>query len=245
MLIHRRLLGAHVVDALTVWVGEIEAWPVGSHRWGHYAERTPTGPAVCRTENVSPCHAGIAGLVAGILAEAAADAVGEPVTAFKDKINFKRPGGAGFSPHQDQRAYPGVQRVLSLLVAVDPCTPSSGCVWIADGVDRLLPTDERGVVAPEAAGALRWEAADLEPGDALCIDGLLPHHSGANRSSRQRRVLVASYAPAAEGYSREDYYARRDALMAAAPDGDHRISTIGDFDGVTVGPVAGAACRHG
>jgi len=100
-------------------------------------------------------------------------------------------------------------------------------------------------VAPEAAGALRWEAADLEPGDALCIDGLLPHHSGANRSSRQRRVLVASYAPAAEGYSREDYYARRDALMAAAPDGDHRISTIGDFDGVTVGPVGGVACCHG
>jgi hypothetical protein len=245
VLIRRGLLGAHAVDELTVWAGEIEAWPVGSHRWGHYAERTPTGPAVCRTENVSPCHAGIAGLVTGILADAAADAIGEPVTAFKDKINFKRPGGAGFSPHQDQRAYPGVQRVLSLLVAVDPCTPSSGCVWIADGVDRLLPADERGVVTPEAAAALYWEAANLEPGDALCIDGLLPHHSGANGSTRPRRVLVASYAPTAEGYSREDYYARRHALMVAAPVGDHRISATGDFDGVTVGPMAGTACRHG
>ena len=231
MLIHRRLLGSDAVDALRMWAAEIEAWPVGSHRWGHYAERTATGPAVCRTENVSACHAGIAQLVAGTLADAAGDAIGEPVTAFKDKINFKRPGGAGVGP--------------LVLVAVDPCTQSSGCVWVADGVDHLLPADDRGVVMPEAAAALRWEAAGLEPGDALCIDGVLPHHSGANRSRHPRRVLVASYAPTAEGYSREDYYARRDALMAAAPDGDHRISAIGDFDGVTVGPVAGAACRHG
>jgi len=245
VLVRRGLLDATAVDALTAWTAEIETWPVGSHRWGHYAERTSSAPVLCRTENVSACHAGVAEFVAGSLADAAADAIGEPVTAFKDKINYKHPGGAGFSPHQDQRAYPGVQRVLSVLVAIDPCTPASGCLWIADGVDRHLAADERGVLTPEAAAGLHWEAAGLEPGDGLCIDGLVPHHSNTNRSAHPRRVLVASYAPTAEGYHRERYYAQRAALMATAPPGDHRISAIGDFDGVTVGPVPGAACSHG
>ncbi len=243
--VRRGLLHGPALDELSAWVREIEAWPVGSHRWGHYAERTPSGHAICRTENVTACHAGVAHLVAGILTDTASEMIGEPAVAFKDKVNYKHPGGAGFSPHQDQRAYPGVQRVVSILVAVDACTAASGCLWVAAGVDRLLPTDERGVITASAAAGLSWEAAGLEPGDALCIDGLVPHHSGANRSRRPRRVLVASYAPAAEGYGRDEYYARRTAAMASADDGRDRISTIADFDGTTVGAGAtGGACTH-
>ena len=60
------------------------------------------------------------------------------LVAFKDKLNYKQPGGAGFSPHQDVVAYPGVGRVLSVLVAVDECSLESGCLWLADGVDSEL-----------------------------------------------------------------------------------------------------------
>src|SRR2546430_4590866 len=57
-------------------------------------------------ENFVPYHEGLAALFAsprllGLLAECA----GEPVVLFKDKINFKLPGGAGFAPHQDAPAY--------------------------------------------------------------------------------------------------------------------------------------------
>ncbi len=124
----------------------MEAWPAGSHRWGQYAERTATGDAICRTENVSACHHGFAGLTRGPLAQVAASALGVEVVDFKDKINYKQPGGAGFSPHQDLAAYPGASRVMSVLVALDECTPASGCLWFAPGVDELLPTDDRGVV---------------------------------------------------------------------------------------------------
>src|SRR3954452_6642941 len=101
---------------------DIASWEPGSHVWGHYAEQTATGAVICRTENVSACHPGVAELVAGPLAAVVADAVGEPVVAFKDKINYKQPGGAGFSPHQDVIAYPGVERVLSILLAIDDCS---------------------------------------------------------------------------------------------------------------------------
>ncbi len=244
----RRVLDATRVEALQRWVTEVEAWPAGSHVWGHYAEQTATGTAICRTENVSACHPGVAALVEHDLRELAADELGGPAAAFKDKLNYKQPGGAGFSAHQDRLAYPGVDRVVSVLVAVDECSAKSGCLWLADGVEELLPTDERGVVRADACDELRWSPAELAPGDAVCIDGLAPHYSEANRSDRPRRVLVASYAPTREGYGRDRYYAARRAEMtsASARDGHFRISTLADFEGaeVATGVQAVEHCTH-
>ena len=198
---------------------------------------------------MSACHAGFRALVQGELLELSASVLGVGVVDFKDKVNYKQPGGAGFSPHQDLPAYPGVGSVISILVAIDECTTESGCLWIADGVDELLPTDSRGVVTTEAASSLRWMPVELAPGDALCIAGLAPHYSEANKSTAARRVLVASYAPVSESYSRDRYYSARSAGMqeASARDGQFRISTLADFEGVEVaaeGPVAVGSCTH-
>ncbi|HUI05146.1 MAG TPA: phytanoyl-CoA dioxygenase family protein [Acidimicrobiales bacterium] len=243
-------VGGDELAALQRWVAEIECWPAGSHRWGHYAERTAGGTAICRTENVSACHPGIAAVVHGPLAALAAAAAGTEVVDFKDKINYKQPGGAGFAPHQDLPAYPGATRVVSILLAVDECSTASGCLWLASGVDEVLPTDEGGVVSDEVVAGLDWAPVELAPGDALCIDGLAPHYSEANRSGAPRRVLVASFAPAGGGYARASYYAARERQMhaASARDQRFRISTLADFEGVEV-PVdrsgdAAEGCWH-
>ena len=245
----RSILDAGAVGELQKWASEVEAWPVGSHVWGHYAEQTARGEVICRTENVSACHAGFRELVDGPLCELASSVLGTAATAFKDKVNYKRPGGAGFSPHQDLLAYPGAEQVVSILVAVDRCSEESGCLWIARGVDELLDTDERGVVSAEAAKSISWQAVELEPGDALCIGGLLPHYSEANRSPESRRVLVASYSPSFEGYGRDSYYEARSAEMeqAQARDGAFRISTLADFEGIEVPEAARVVfdrCTH-
>lgn len=241
------LLDAAQLDALRAWADEVEAWPTGSHVWGHYAEHTAAGPRICRTENVSACHPGIAALVAGPLADCATAALGEPVTAFKDKLNYKQPGGAGFSPHQDKVAYPGVERVMSILIAIDDCSIESGCLWLADGVQEVLPVDDRGVVRADASSGLEWYSAELVSGDAVCIDGYAPHYSEANHGNAPRRVLVASYAPAGEQYTRAHYYAQRADHMRTETerDGRFRISTLADFDGTEVaGTVATDECTH-
>ncbi len=248
--VQRCVVSGSAVRDLQDWTSDVEAWPAGSHIWGHYAEQTATGEAICRTENVSACHDGFRALVEGDLLELSASVLGVGVVDFKDKVNYKQPGGAGFSPHQDLPAYPGVGTVISILVAIDECTTESGCLWIADGVDEVLPTDSRGVVTTEAASSLKWVPVELAPGDALCILGLAPHYSETNKSSSARRVLVASYAPVAENYSREQYYwARSDAMSeASSRDGQFRISTLADFDGIEVrstGPVAVGSCTHG
>jgi hypothetical protein len=247
--IRRSVVGGAELEALQAWVTAIAAWPAGSHRWGQYAERTERGDATCRTENVSACHEGVAGLVRGVLADLASSALGEDVVDFKDKINYKQPGGAGFSPHQDLLAYPGASRVMSILLAMDECSTSSGCIWLGAGVDEVLDSDDRGVVVPAVVSSLTWSPAELAPGDAVCIAGLTPHYSEANRSTHSRRVLVASYAPRRDGYDREGYYAARRREMDKAPAGDEqfRISTLADFEGIEVesGRLGAAdACWH-
>jgi phytanoyl-CoA dioxygenase PhyH len=98
----------------------------------------------------------------------------------------------------------------------------------------------RGVVRDDIARTLPWRAVPLQPGDAVLLDGLAPHFSEANRSAAARRVLVASYAPAREGYSRDRYYgARAEAMeLASAGDGRFRISTLADFAGIEVAAAA-------
>jgi hypothetical protein len=242
------VLAAADADAVASWADAIESWPVGTHVWGQYAEQISDRVAVCRTENVSACHPGVAALVDAPLRQLAAGALGEPAVAFKDKINYKQPGGAGFRPHQDRLAYPGVARVLSILVAIDECTTESGCLWLAEGVEEPLPTDERGVVRDDVVDSLRWAPAELAAGDAVLLDGLTPHYSEANRGDRRRRVLVASYAPASERYSRDRYYSARAETMrrASQEDGRFRISTLADFDGVEVAAEGAASdrCTH-
>ena len=241
------LLDRATTEALRAWADEIEAWPSGSHVWGHYAEHTSGGPRICRTENVSACHPGIAALVSGPLQSCAAAALGEPVVAFKDKLNYKQPGGAGFSPHQDKVAYPGVERVMSVLVAIDDCRVESGCLWLSGDAHAVLPVDDRGVVRADIADSLDWFAVELASGDAVCIDGLAPHYSETNRGDVPRRVLVASYAPATEKYTRAHYYSQRSKRMRdeTERDGRFRISTLADFDGAEVATDAATDhCTH-
>ena len=246
-VIRRGLLDADAVVALQTWALEIEAWPSGSHVWGHYAEQTELGPRICRTENVSACHRGVASLVNAVMQGRASEALGEAAVAFKDKLNYKQPGGAGYGVHQDKVAYPGAGRVASILVAIDDCTVESGCLWLAGGVQEVLAVDDRGVVREEVASELEWFPAELAAGDAVVIDGLAPHYSQANGSDAPRRVFIASYAPAREGYDRAHYYgARRDRMQeATAHDGRFRISTLADFEGTEVAAEsASEVCTH-
>ena len=253
--VRRGVLRGEELADLQAWATAVEGWPAGSHVWGQYAEQTGSGPAICRTENVSACHAGFSRVVAGSLREIAGAHLGTTVVDFKDKINYKHPGGAGFSPHQDLVAYPGATDVISVLVAMDECTTISGCLWMDPGIDEVLPTDERGVIAEPIASTLSWVPIELAPGDAVCIGGRAPHFSEENRSSAKRRVLVASYAPRTSGYTRSAYYdARQKAIEGSAGADRMRISTLDDFEGrplddapapSTTTPRSGSAvCRH-
>ena len=217
---------------------------VGSLRRAH-----PHGPRICRTENVSACHAGIASLVAGALPDCAADALGEPVVAFKDKLNYKQPGGAGFSPHQELVAYPGVERVVSILVAIDDCRVESGCLWLAERRRRSAPGRRpRRRARRRRGGARLVRRPSCAAGDAVLHRrpraALQRGEPRPTRPARARRELCARRARATTGRtttrSASDRM-RRDTER----DGRFRISTLADFEGTEVATDAATDhCTH-
>lgn len=222
-------LGPDEAAELVRWVDEVAAWP-DDGGWMHHRELTAAGPALCRTENLIPFHAGLRALLTtGPMLAVAGALLGEPAVLYKEKVNYKPVGGAGYSPHQDAPAYPFLDRHVSCMVAVDDATEANGCLEVVTGAHHeLLPMDEKGCVHPDVAADLAWEPVPIPAGSTLWFHSRTPHRSGPNRSDRPRRALYPTYNARSEGDLREAYYAEKRARFATGPS---RVSLIGDFEG--------------
>ncbi|MEW6688182.1 MAG: phytanoyl-CoA dioxygenase family protein [Pseudomonadota bacterium] len=140
--------------------------------------------------------------------------LGEPAVLFKEKVNFKLPGGGGFEPHQDIQ--PGwddyAPYFLSVAVALDEATAENGCLELAPGQHRRGWLGERWKpLTPQQTAGMRFAAVEMAPGDAVLFDCFVPHRSGPNLSGQPRRVLYATYNRARDGDHRERYFADKRA----------------------------------
>ncbi len=196
---------------------ELASWPETPGRWMRYYERRagdPSSKMLARIENFVPYHDALADLVTGTrVRELLTACAGEPVVLFKDKINFKGPGGAGFAPHQDAPAYVdfGVEHHLTLMVPVDSFTPENGCLEMSrwDSSRVTLPQNPDGTLQDGVME--RWTVEPLlaEPGDVIVFDAWVPHRSGPNRTNGPRRSYYLTFNPASAGDHRAAYYARK------------------------------------
>ncbi len=221
------------VDAISAWVDEIAAWADADGEWLHHRELTDDGPKLCRTENFVPFHPGMRSLLTERLVSTASMLLGETAVLYKEKINYKLRGGAGFSPHQDAPAYPFIDRHVSCMVAIDDATTDNGCLEVVDAMhDDLLPTDDRGCIDRAVVEKMQWHPVELAAGQTLWFHSRTPHRSAANRSHRDRRALYPTYNAASSGDLRDDYYRTKLAALAASGRGDRvALSLIGDFEG--------------
>src|SRR5262249_52333892 len=131
---------------------------------------------------------------------------------FKDKVNLKLPGGAGFEAHQDVQA--GWERWapyhLTAMVGVDEAAVDNGCLEVAPGRHREgLLGEAWQPLQGDALAGLSFEPGPMRPGDALVFDSFLPHRSAANRSPRARRVLYLTYQGRSHGDVYEAYFAEK------------------------------------
>jgi len=230
-----RILDEDVASNLVSWVDEVATWPDDGEGWLHYREMTVDGPKLCRTENFVPFHVGLRELLGqGPMVDAASQLIGEPAVLYKEKINYKLPGGAGYAAHQDAPAYRFVDVHVSCMVAVDDALLGNGCLEVVSARhDELLPTDERGCIRDDVAAELDWMSVEVRAGETLWFHSRTPHRSGANLSTTPRRALYPTYNALAEGDLRDAYYRQKhDELAAAANDGGRvPVSLIGDFQG--------------
>lgn len=195
------------------WSDEVVAMPQIRGKQMVYYEDSLTEPGVRvmqRIEDFCPYHANFDRLVrSGRLMAAVEQLFGARAVLFKEKINFKKPGGAGFEPHQDQQAGWSAYAPLFItaFIGIDRATLGNGCLEMPS-VPRLT-----GLIGEEWTPLTEAQLKDsplaplpTDPGDVLFFDSYAPHASKPNLTAAERRILYLTYNRADAGDHRRKYY---------------------------------------
>ena len=212
-LVVRGMYSPDEVADIGAWTDEVANYPEVPGKYMMYFEKSRVDESriLCRIENFVPYHQGFSKLItARRMQQAVSDLFGEEAVLFKDKINFKLPGGDGFKEHQDVQA--GWDEFADLhitaMIAIDETNEANGSLEMIAGMHK------QGVLgsmwAPltdEDTHHVGYEPVHCQPGDAVFFDSYAPHRSKPNRTDKARRVLYITYNKVSEGDSREKYYA--------------------------------------
>ncbi len=150
--------------------------------------------------------------------------LGESVVLFKEKINFKMPGGLGFEAHQDIQ--PGwdtyAQYFISVLITVDPSTLENGCLELSAGHHKRGLLGKRWEpLTEEQLKGVEFTHYPTEPGDVVFFDCFVPHQSAPNLTDHPRRNLYLTFNRKSEGDYRGQYYA--DKRASFPPDNEREV----------------------
>lgn len=234
-LVLRGALDPARVTEVQRWVDEITTWADEGGPGLHHFEQTDAGPALARSEDLVGHHPGVRALLTeGLLVEMAGALFGEPAILYKEKINYKQPGGGGFAPHQDAPAYRFVDHHVSVMLPLDPATEASGCLWVAPDFEPGVRLPMEGIrgLRDDVVDALEWQPVELQPGDLLWFDSYLPHRSDTNTTGTARRAFYLTYNAASAGDFRSTYYDDKAATFAGVEEDDRaRLSITDDFLG--------------
>ena len=187
------LFDAAAVRGLASCCDELQAWSEAPGKYMKYFEdsRLERGRRVLsRIENFCPYHPAFDALVHDRRLMGAIEALfGEPAVLFKDKINFKLPGGDGFKAHQDAQAgwdrYAGYY--MTALVSIDAETVENGCLEMAAGrrrqglIGRMWEPLSDAEVEPDL-----FVPYPTAPGDVMFFDSFAPHRTAPHRTAPHR-----------------------------------------------------------
>ena len=218
-LVVRNLYDAETMKKITEWTDEVTNYPEVPGKYMMYFEESQLEPGkriLSRMEDIEPFHEGFSELFThGEIQQITSQLFGDEAVLFKDKINFKMPGGDGFKAHQDVQA--GWARYgklhITALVSIDPSTAENGCLEMASGHNKELIGEQW---KPLDEDALDYVPVSTNPGDAVFFDSYAPHRSGPNLTNEQRRVLYVTYNALADGDQRRQYY--DDKRLSYPPD---------------------------
>ncbi len=161
------------------------------------------------------------------LAHEAGALLGENAILFKDKINFKLPGGDGYAAHRDGMFWwtgsdgkdtPGwyayARDFVTTALFLDNTTASNGCLEIAEGQHN---TDGAALsfdaMTRETFDDFDFSPLQIDAGDLILFDARLPHRSGPNTTQLPRRGLFFTYNSLSEGDHRQRYYLDKQASV--------------------------------
>ncbi len=211
-LIVRGFYNQAQIEKIIAWVKEVQAYPDAPGKYQRYYEESlveKNKRMLNRLENFAPYHTGFHDLfIASRLEQAVSDLFDEPAVLFKEKINFKLPGGGGFEPHQDHQAGWGdyVELCISALVGIDEATEENGCLEITAGQHHRGMFKEWTPLTEEDMQDMKFVSCPTKPGDVIFFDSFTPHRSKPNLSGKPRRLMYVTYNRLSEGDHRIQYY---------------------------------------
>jgi len=213
----------------------MDDWPDQKGKYMKYYEKPKPNQAnrlLCRIENFTQYNPGLNFLLNGTKVNGMlSDLFGDKAILYKEKINYKLPGGEGFAPHQDVAAgwwMYGQSLHISTLICIDEANAENGCLELVHGAHKQGMLSDPWKELPESVcDTLKWEIAPTKPGDIVFFDSYVPHRSGPNISQKPRRVLYATYAKAAEGDLRDRYYA--DKRASYPPDIEREVGKVYEY----------------
>lgn len=185
---------------------------------------------VCRTEDMLSLYPELYHFIQGTITSYLTHLFGEPYVLFKDKLNFKWPGGGAFTPHQDFPAFElfGPREHITAMVCIDAATIQNGCLYIAEDWKKDFENDpsidgkmlqegsvvlpyviggkDHGSIQPQYAKKVTWLPLKTSPGDLVIFTSFVPHYSEINNSTSPRRAMFFTLNKLSEGEHRIAYY---------------------------------------
>lgn len=232
-LLVRSMYSTDEVNEISRWTDEVAQSPeVPGRDWKYFENSKQDGSRIlCRIENFVPFHPGFSGLITRRrMHQAVSELFGEEAVLFKDKINFKLPGGDGFAEHQDVQA--GWDEFADLhitaMIAIDETNEANGSLEMIAGMHQKGVLGEKWApLTDDDTQGVNYVPVHCNPGDAIFFDSFAPHRSQPNRTDEARRVLYITYNKKAQGDSRARYYADKHKNyppdIERDPDRDYRF----------------------
>lgn len=210
-LVLRQAFDADEMALIDAWTDEVLTLPEESGKHWVFHEESLKGDGadlINRIENLAPFHDGFAEL-STVLKAPAGRLLGEEAVLFKEKVNFKMPGGDGFKPHQDSQAGWDAYAdfYISVLVSIDEATVENGCLQICAGHHKRGLFTSWEPLSEEEMEGMEFVPVPTRPGDLVFFDCYAPHASEPNLTDRTRRLYYATYNRLSAGDHMARYYA--------------------------------------
>ena len=212
-LLKNNLFNQIEMNKIKQWVEEIEHFPEVRGKYWQYYEKSLIDENIrllSRIENFCPYHQEMNFLInEGKIMTLMSELLQEPAVLFKEKINFKMPGGNGFTPHQDIQA--GWNKYgnfyVTVLISIDESNLENGCLEIAPNYHNLgLIGELWQPLSEKEIETMNFIPVVTQPGDVIFFDCYVPHRSQPNFSDTPRRILYLTYNPLSQGNHRQEYY---------------------------------------
>ncbi len=233
-LVARNMYSVDEIAHVSTWIDELVAMPLETGKMMVYLEddlKNPGKRILSRIEKFADSHKNLRKFIfSERMLSLCDELLGEESVLFKEKINFKLPGGGGFKPHQDIQ--PGwdeyAKYFISVLVTIDDSNEANGCLEMSAGHHtRGLLGEKWKPLTEEQLKGIEFTKYPMKPGDVAVFDCFAPHQSAPNLTDKPRRNMYLTFNRASDGDWRDKYY--EDKRKSYPPDNERDPSKIYTF----------------